>query len=327
MERIATADTQASATPPGGPLAEESGSASALDSGLLDAMPRQREALEVLEAAGELGLSVPASAPASVLVAATVPGPAAVSVSASTPAVPPLPRFAAAPAALSRLRPWRLLPTPTGTPFTFCYGMLLVVTSLVAQYAGPTLVGQLHQASSTDVTHLLRDPFLVLVASALWIVGGMVSPYAFLFLLVLTALERRIGGVRTAGVFLFGHIVATLATEGTVGIAVLAGHLPDSSLHRLDYGISFGVATSIGALAGLLRPWLGLPLIALFGWTLVQDLIAFTDPMTNWGHLISLSIGVATWPLIRRWARAGQVAGAARVAGTAGVPRVEVARV
>ncbi|WOX12513.1 rhomboid-like protein [Streptomyces sp. N50] len=302
MERIATADTQASATPSGGPLADESGSVTPLDSGLLDAMPRQRE---VLDGAGELRFGT-----------AT---PAAVSVAASTPAVPGEPYVLTA---LRRVRPWRLLPTPTGTPFTFCYGVLLVVTSLVAQYADPTFVNELHQASSTDVTHLLRDPFLVLVASALWIVGGMVSPYAFLFLLVLTALERRIGGVRAAGVFLFGHIVATLATEGTVGIAVLVGHLPDSSLHRLDYGISFGVATSIGALSGLLRPWLGLPLITLFGWSLVTDLIAFTDPMTNWGHLISLTIGVATWPLIRRWARTAQVNRAATVAGAA---RVEAA--
>ncbi|WP_327407081.1 hypothetical protein OG194_14990 [Streptomyces sp. NBC_01288] len=304
MERIATADTQASATPSGGPLADESGPASSLDSGLLDAMPRQRE---VPDGAGELRFATPT--------------PAAVSVSASTPAVPGESRVLLA---LRGLHPWRLLPTPTGTPFTFCYGLLLVVTSLVAQYADPTFVNHLHQASSTDVTHLLRDPFLVLVASALWIVGGVVSPYAFLFLLVLTALERRIGGVRAAGVFLSGHILATLATEGTVGIAVLVGHLPDSSLHRLDYGISFGVATSIGALAGLLRPWLGLPLITLFGWSLVTDLIAFTDPMTNWGHLISLTIGIATWPLIRRWARAAQVDRAARAPGAA---RVEVAGV
>jgi hypothetical protein len=102
VERIATADTQASATPPGGPLADEFGSASPLDSGLLDAMPRQRE---VPDAVGELGLRVP--------------GPAAVSVSASTPAVPRESRFLVA---LRRLHPWRLLPTPTGTPFTFGYG-------------------------------------------------------------------------------------------------------------------------------------------------------------------------------------------------------------
>ncbi|MFJ5301931.1 rhomboid-like protein [Streptomyces sp. NPDC088350] len=318
MERTATAGTKASATPSGTPSAELSGLDpdldsdldSGLDAGLLEAMPRQRE---VAATAGELALALRA--------------PAAVSVSASTPAVPGESWLLLA---LRSLHPWRLLPTPTGTPFTFAYAMLLLVTSLVAQYADATLVNELHQASSTDVAHLVRDPLLVLVASALWIVGGMMSPYAILFLLVLTALERRIGGMRAAAVFVSGHILATLATEGTVGIAVLAGHLPNSSLHRLDYGISFGVATSIGALSGLLRPWLGLPLIGLFGWSLVEDLIEFTDPMTNWGHLISLTIGVATWPLIRRWHRAARVTRleAARFeAARFEVAPVEVARV
>ncbi|WTV58629.1 hypothetical protein OG438_14465 [Streptomyces sp. NBC_00035] len=202
------------------------------------------------------------------------------------------------------IRPWRLLPTPTGTPFTFGYAAVLVVTSLVAEYASPSLVHALHQASSTDVAHLVRTPVLVLIASALWIAGGMFSPYAIGFLLVLTALERRIGGARTAGVFLLGHVIATLATEVPVGLAVLAGQLPDSSLHRLDYGVSFGVAASVGALAGLLTPWLRWPLLITFGATLVADLIAFTDPMTNWGHVMSLAIGVAAWPLVRRRRRA-----------------------
>jgi hypothetical protein len=232
-------------------------------SDLLDAMPRQR---------GPLGAVAP---PASVV---------------ATPA--------------SRtLRAWRILPTPTGTPFTFAYAALLAVTSLIAAYASPSLVNSLYQASSTDVAHLVRTPVLVLVASALWVAGGLASPYAICFLVVLTALERRIGGPRTAAVFLLGHVLATLATEGTVGLAVLVGHLPDSSLHRLDYGISFGVAAGVGALAGLLTPWLRWPVLALFGGMLVQDLIAFTDPMTDWGHLISLAIGVATWPMIRRWYR------------------------
>ncbi len=62
-------------------------------------------------------------------------------------------------------------------------------------------------------------------------------------------------------------------------------------------------------------------MITLFGWTLIQSLLAFTDPMTNWGHLISLTIGITTWPLIRRWARAAQVT------RTAGAGRVEIARV
>ncbi|MFK4098543.1 rhomboid-like protein [Streptomyces sp. NPDC019531] len=213
----------------------------------------------------------------------------------------------AAPARRFRVpRVWRLLPTLTGTPFTFVYGTVLAVVSLVAARLDPALVHTLHQGSSTDVAHLVRTPLLVLLASALWIAGGILSPYAIALLLVLTALERRIGGVRAAGVFLLGHVGATLATEVPIGLAVLAGHLPTTSLHRLDYGVSFGVAASLGALTGLLRPWLRWPLLVLFGWMLVTDLIAFTDPMTNWGHLIALTIGVTTWPLVRRWQRASQ---------------------
>ncbi|MEU9895480.1 rhomboid-like protein [Streptomyces phaeochromogenes] len=203
-------------------------------------------------------------------------------------------------ARLRRVRPWRLFPTPTGTPFTFGYAVVLAVTSVVAEYADPGLVDRALQASSTDVAHLAQSPVRVLVASALWIAGGLTSTYVIAFLLVLTALERRIGGWRTAGVFLLGHGLATLATEIPVGLSVLAGHLPESSLHRYDYGISFGVAASVGALAGLLRPWLRWTVLAVFGWMVIGDLIAFTDPMTNWGHTMALAIGVATWPLLRR---------------------------
>ncbi|MEV6613433.1 rhomboid-like protein [Streptomyces sp. NPDC051051] len=199
-----------------------------------------------------------------------------------------------------RPRPWHLLPTPAGTPFTFFYAFVLAVTSYVAAHADPALVRVLHENSSTDVAHLLRTPVPVLVASALWVAGGVASPFALGFLVVLTALERRVGGVRTAGVFLLGHVLATLATEVPVGLAVLVGHLPDSSLHRLDYGISFGVAASVGAWAGLLGPWPGRLLLAASGGMLLRDLLALTDPLSNWGHLIALGIGVATWPWVRR---------------------------
>ncbi|WP_375256679.1 rhomboid-like protein [Streptomyces sp. MNP-20] len=206
---------------------------------------------------------------------------------------------AAAWAGVRGLRPWRLLPTPTSTPFTFCYAVVLLVTSLVAEHADPSVISSMHQGSSTDVAHLADRPVFVLVASALWIAGGITSPYAIGFLFVLTALERRVGALRAAAVFVLGHVVATLATEIPVGLSVLVGHLPGTSLHRLDYGISFGVAASVGALAGVLAPWLRWAVLAGFGWMLVEDLIAFTDPMTNWGHLLALTVGVATWPLLR----------------------------
>ncbi|KUN85063.1 hypothetical protein AQJ64_12595 [Streptomyces griseoruber] len=203
----------------------------------------------------------------------------------------------------------RRRPPRIPVPFTLSYAAVLAVTSAVAAHADPALVHTLHQGSSTDVAHLLTDPAQVLIASALWVAGGLLSPFTLGFLVVLTALEHRIGGPRTAVVFLLGHVLATLATEVPVGLAVLVGHLPDSSLHRLDYGISFGVAASVGALAGLLRPWLRLPLLIALGGLLLQDLIAFTDPLTDWGHLIALAIGVGTWPRVRRWSRERRTGG------------------
>jgi hypothetical protein len=300
VEPPATAGTTASPPPPGTPLSELSDDSALSSTGLadlLDGMPRQRgatvdgAALDTPPVA--LAAATPAAAPfrsrttASATVAQSFPAPH---------------RLLAR--RLRALHPWRLLPTPTGTPFTFAYAALLAVTSLIAADAAPGLVHSLYQASSTDVAHLVRTPVQVLLASALWIAGGVVSPYAMCFLVVLTALERRIGGLRAATVFLLGHVLATLATEVPVGIAVVAGHLPGSSLHRLDYGISFGVAASTGALAGLLPPWLRWPVVALFGGMLLQDLVAYTDPMTDWGHLISLTIGIAMWPALRRWHRA-----------------------
>ncbi|WP_107446808.1 MULTISPECIES: rhomboid-like protein [unclassified Streptomyces] len=250
-------------------------------------------------------------APSAVPGAGTGDGPGA------APAVPPgllpgVPRQRASRPALveaepavlpqsERRRPWRLLPTPAGTPFTFGYALLLVATSLFAEYADPALVSDLLQGSSTDVVHLAQAPLLVLVASALWIAGGMTSAYAIGFLFVLTALERRIGGLRTAAVFFGGHALATLATELPVAFSVAAGRLPESSLHRLDYGISFGVMTSIGALAGLLPAWLRWPVLVGVGYVAVTDLLAAIDPMTDWGHLLSLTLGIASWPLLRRW--------------------------
>ncbi|MEU8788653.1 rhomboid-like protein [Streptomyces sp. NPDC048643] len=279
----------------------------------LDGMPRQRTARAAAATPTALSAGTVANATAPVPSALSA-DPAAASGAPAPSAAPARARRPGSPAARAAQAVGRLLPTPFGTPFTFGYALVLTVTSYVAGHADPAVVRALHQASSTDVAHLVRYPVAVLFASALWIVGGILSPYAAGFLLVLTALERRIGGVRAAGVFLLGHVVATLATEVPVGLAVWAGHLPGSSLHRFDYGISFGVAASVGALAGLLSPWLRWPLLALFGSVLAEGLILLDDPMTNWGHLLALALGVATWPLVRRAARARAAAPTAAAA-------------
>ncbi|WP_435842675.1 rhomboid-like protein [Streptomyces hygroscopicus] len=193
-------------------------------------------------------------------------------------------------------------PTRTliGLPFTLCYTLVLLGTGLYARLADPGTVHDLLAASSTDVSHLSQRPLLSLLVSALWAVGGITSPYLVLFPLVLGALERRVGGARTAGVFLLGHVLATLLTELPVALSVAVGHLPGSSLRRLDYGVSYGLVACAAALAGLLSPrwrW------ALLGGTVVAlvagGLVDF-DPLTQWGHTLALLIGVVCWPYVRR---------------------------
>ncbi|MEU4128924.1 rhomboid-like protein [Streptomyces wuyuanensis] len=214
------------------------------------------------------------------------------------------PRGGGAPATGARAsaRPARLVPDPRGTPFTFWYALVLLGTSLYARYGDPATVSALLHGSSTDVAHLATVPLLVLFASALWIAGGLASPYALGLVLVLTALERRVGGPRAAAVFLAGHVTATLATEIPVGLWVMAGWLPETSLHRLDYGISFGLLASAGALTALFRPLPRAAVLAGVSALLLLDLLAYEDPLSNWGHPLALLTGLAGGPLVRRWA-------------------------
>lgn len=244
-------------------------------------------------------------------VVAPVPVAVPASVPASVPVCLPSPRepVASAPPerlSLSRFAParwagWlrRILPTPTGTPFTFVYGLVLLGTALFAELGDEATVNQLLRDSSTDAAHLADQPLVVLVASALWVAGGLYSLYGLFFAVVLSSLERRTGPARTAGVFLLGHVLATLATELPVAGAVAAGRLPEASLHRLDYGISFGVMASVGALSVLLRRPVGWALLAFAALLCAQDLIEFADPLASWGHPIALLTGMACGPFIR----------------------------
>ncbi|MFC0599546.1 rhomboid-like protein [Streptomyces palmae] len=225
-----------------------------------------------------------------------------------------------APASPSRtLHPLcRTLPrTCARIPFTLGYTLLLIATSLYADLGDPAAVHALRAGSSTDVSHLADRPLLVLPASGAWVVGGIRSPYLLVFLLVMGALERRIGGLRAAGIFLFGHVGATMLTELPVAVSVAVGHLPASSLRRMDYGISYGLLAGAAALAGLLRPRVRAALLAAAGVLLGVALVRLSDPVTDWGHLLALLAGLACWPRARRAAEARARRAAGRSGGRA----------
>ena len=211
----------------------------------------------------------------------------------------------------------QLFPTPLGTPFTFCYTLVLVATTLFITFGDPAVVTRWLAGSSTDVKNLAQEPLFVLFASALFYKGALLSVFTVGFVLVLTALERRIRGWRTAAVFVAGHVFATLATQLTVAAAVALGRLPESSRSRFDYGIDYGVLACAAALAGVLSVvWLRWVLVGGIGTMIVSDLVTLTDPVVDWGHLLAFLMGIALWPLLRRYQRSGSAVSRRGSAGT-----------
>jgi hypothetical protein len=153
--------------------------------------------------------------------------------------------------------------------------------------------------ASTDVQNLLSRPISALVTSAL-----LVPDQDWIITIVLVAaaaipLERRIGSLRTLAVFASGHVLATVATEGFVAVRIALGSLPDSEANRVDVGSSYGMWALFGALfffAGRNRRYL---VVLAFGYLAVQA-VQSPDVLTSCGHLLSLSIGVCWWPILRR---------------------------
>jgi hypothetical protein len=199
-----------------------------------------------------------------------------------------------------------LLPTPKRTPFTFFYLVLLLGTSLFLQFGDPALGARLLDLSSTDAHNLWRRPLFALLTSAFWVSGGIWLPYAVIFTVAVAPLERRIGALRTMGVFFSGHVLATLATELPVLWAIRAGDLPRVDGHWLDIGVSYGFFTTAGALvfllAGRARRWALLTmelLIVLFYVT--DDPTTLAAVVTLLGHAIAAHLGLLVWgPRLRR---------------------------
>jgi hypothetical protein len=188
------------------------------------------------------------------------------------------------------------------SPFTFVYLCLLAAGSLTLGALDAQTRSDVLHASSTDVTHLASRPIFVLVASGMWVD----SVFEFVVAAVLigvaaSALERQIGTRATLGIFLSGHVGATLLTEGAVAVGVLAGALPSSALSRLDVGVSYGLAAIVAAAVGLLPHRARLAALALMWGGLGGALVADPD-VTAWGHMLGAALGGVWWSALPRHA-------------------------
>lgn len=175
-------------------------------------------------------------------------------------------------------------------PATTVYVTLLLVTA--AWMSGQSVREQARfvRHNSSNVHHLEVGKWWTLFTSGLVVDGVPVLLGIAAVAVVLGLAEWRWGGIRGFGVFLFGHVVATLLTEGAMWLMKLA-HLPGALSRARDVGISYGLVATTAcllALAGRRVRLLGLTALTVLlavAWIIDQEL-------ADAGHLVALGLGV-----------------------------------
>ncbi|MFC5722940.1 rhomboid-like protein [Streptomyces gamaensis] len=175
-------------------------------------------------------------------------------------------------------------------PATSVYVALLLATAgWLASRTGPEQARFIRHNSS-NVHHLEVGKWWTLLTSGLVVDGVPVLLGIAAVAAVLGRAEWRWGTARGFGVFLAGHLVATLLTEGALWLAHLA-HLPGAVPRARDVGISYGLVATGACLLALggrrLRAW------ALPALTLALVLACAVDQeLADAGHLVALGLGV-----------------------------------
>jgi len=148
-------------------------------------------------------------------------------------------------------------------------------------------------ASSTDLAHLERVPWLVLPASSIWS-GDNIGWWIGVTILCLGALEVIQGPVMTLVTGLLAHVVGTLVSEGVVALRIAAGELSESARHVMDFGPSYVVASCAAAVIAsprapvALRIGCALSIVPLYG-----AAFDFTDAgqVATLGHAVAIAVG------------------------------------
>jgi hypothetical protein len=185
-----------------------------------------------------------------------------------------------------------------GSPATFIYLAILAVTTWVLVGSSPQVVHALLADQSTNLHHLTHDPLHVLVRSAFWLSDYDLLLWAVLFLVVLAPAERWLGTARWIGVFIAGHVGATLLTAAGIWFAIHTGAIS----HRLENVVDVGVSYGFGAVAALYTyrlpgrwRWLWASALVCFA----IGAIAVDGSFTSYGHATAFAIGFALYPLTR----------------------------
>ncbi|WP_237540449.1 MULTISPECIES: rhomboid-like protein [unclassified Streptomyces] len=186
----------------------------------------------------------------------------------------------------------------TSASGTYLWLAALFVTTVALHQMSPQFEREFLLQRSTNIHELSTDPVRVLIVSAFWIDGGTWLPYAVLYTVFHAPAEHWLGTPRWLSVAALAHIGATLISEGVLGWAIHHGHAPQSAANTLDVGVSYALAGIAGVLTYRVpRPW-HLPYLAavliFYGVPLITG-----RTFTDLGHLASVLIGLACYPLTR----------------------------
>jgi hypothetical protein len=181
---------------------------------------------------------------------------------------------------------------PRLVPVSTTFVALMSVTTIVLASLGAGQRQQLLLTSSTNLVRLEHDPLRVLVLSILW-----ESPTGFLTLvlptvLVLAAVEQRIGSLRAFAVLAAGHVGGTLLTALGIALGIHIGTLAPNVADAVDVGVSYATYALIGYAGFLLAGRARLLFLTPVALILVATVATDRD-FTSVGHLFSAVIGIA----------------------------------
>ncbi|MFE2967605.1 rhomboid-like protein [Streptomyces sp. NPDC059340] len=186
----------------------------------------------------------------------------------------------------------------SSAPGTYVWLAILFVTTVALHHMSPDFEADFLRQRSTNIHELSNDPARVLFTSAMWIDGGLWLPYAVLFTVFHAQAERWLGTLRWLAVAVAAHVLATLISEGALLGAIKRGAAPHSAVETLDIGVSYALAGVIGVLTyRVASPWRYLYLaviLVVYGMPLLTS-----RTFTDFGHFISILIGLCCYPLVR----------------------------
>jgi hypothetical protein len=193
-------------------------------------------------------------------------------------------------------------------PGTYVWLSILFVTTVAMHHMSPHFEQEFLRQRSTNIHELSNNPVRVLVQSAMWIDGGDWFPYAFLYTAFQYTVfhaqaERWLGTARWLMVCVAAHVLATLISEGALLKAVRDGMESHSAVYSLDFGVSYALAGVVAVLTyRIVAPWRYVYLAVVF--FVYGASLAASPTFTDFGHFLSVLIGLACYPLVRGRGRA-----------------------